>query len=162
MLDSNVKNQIQSYIDEQLNQNDASQTIKQPINYSISFDDIQRVDELLMNRKNTFVEHLFKLIDDSGKTDVQVYTGANISRKLFSKIRSDVTYHPSKPTVIALALSLELDLNDANILLAKAGFALSDSDKVDLIYRYCFENEIYDMKDVNEILFAFNERMLGL
>ena len=162
MLDSNVKKQIQLYIDEQLNQVEARETIKKPVNYSISFDDLQRVDELLTNRKNTFVEHLFKLIDASGKTDVQVYTGANISRKLFSKIRSDISYHPSKPTVVALALSLGLSLHDANLLLAKAGFSLSDGDKLDLIYRYCFENEIYDMKDVNEILFAFNERMLGL
>ena len=115
---------------------------------------MQRVGE-------TFQEHLFRLIDDRNLTDAQVYKKANIDRKLFSKIRCNDKYQPQKKTVLALAIALELSLDEAIDLLRSAGFALSSGNKADLIIIYCIEHGIYDIFTVNGILFDYGQIQLG-
>lgn len=106
--------------------------------------------------KNNFQQTLFKLIDKTNKKDSEIYNKAYIDRRLFSKIRTDETYHPTKQTIISLGLALELNITDFETLLESASYSLPKNNYFDLIIRFCIEEKIYNIIEVNYLLDQYN------
>ena len=121
---------------------------------------IPNLDGMLNNLDKGFSETLLYLIDRTGKKDSEIYKKANVDRKLFSKIRNNADYRPSKATAIAFAIALELSMDETDDLLARAGSALSQSNKFDVIVRYFIENKKYDIFELNSVLFEFDQPLI--
>lgn len=117
--------------------------------------------ELLKDLDAGFSETLLQLIDRTGKKDSEIYKKANVDRKLFSKIRNNKNYKPSKATALAFAFALELDIDETKDFIGRAGFALSHSSKFDVIVEYFLVNKNYDIFELNEVLFAFDQPLIG-
>lgn len=108
-----------------------------------------------------FSETLLNLIDKTGKKDSEIYKKANLSKQHFSKIRNNPDYKPTKATAISLALALELDLEETRDLIGRAGYALTNSSKFDLIVRYFIEQRRYNVVEINCVLFEHDQNLLG-
>ena len=119
------------------------------------------LEDMLKQADAGFTETLLKLIDKTGKKDSQIYKRANLSKQHFSKIRNNPDYKPTKPTAIALALALELDLEATRDLIGRAGYALTNSSKFDLIIRYFIEQRNYNIVEINMALYEFDQMLIG-
>ena len=129
------------------------------INYEYASD----INTYISDNKDdsTFQTKLFKLIDERGLKDSDVYNKVDIDRRLFSKIRSNKDYHPSKETIILFGLALELNEYEIEDLLKSASYSLPMNTTFDLIIRFCFKEGIYSVNKVNEFLYDHNCRLLN-
>ena len=134
---------------------DFAPCVAAPFPKSMSLEDVLETADI------GFSEALLQLIDQSGKKDSEIYKKANLSKQHFSKIRNNPNYKPTKPTALALAVALELNLEQTKELIGRAGFALTNSSKQDLIVRYFIENGNYNIIDINIALYEFDQGLLG-
>ena len=122
---------------------------------------IRKLKDILGMAGNHFSDYLWKLIDEKNMTDVEVYKKAHLDRRIFSKIRNEKTYMPSKRTILAIAIALELDYEETLSLLHRAGYHLCIDIKADVIIKYFIENKIYDLFLINEVLDHYGFKTLG-
>ena len=138
----------------------AAPKMQVPSDGSIESESLQ---EYMKSLDKSFAYKLFDLIDERGMTDIECYKKANVDKKTFSKIKCNPkTYKPSKQTAVAFAIALRLNLDETQDLLASAGLTLSRSFTFDKIIRYFIQKEIYDIFEINEALFEFDQMLLGV
>ena len=119
------------------------------------------IDDLLEQREESFSQMILRLIDEKGLKDSEVYKKANIDRRLFSRLRSDIDYVPSKKTAISFCFALQLSLDDSRELLERAGYSLSTSSRFDLIIMYLLEHREYSVEFANLVLHEYGESTLS-
>lgn len=176
---------VQSYIDKNyFDETTAGETVLRCLKKDTTFEDVsvpllvaedepyiyeevtdflqqESLDDLVSNLDESFSATLLRLIDKKGQKDSEIYNRAGIDRRLFSKIRSNIDYSPSKATVLAFAIALELTLSQTEDLLERAGFSLSHSRKFDVIVEYFILSQIYDILTINEVLYSYDQPLLG-
>ena len=160
-LTSSLFNNIKEYINVNSKTHKKRRSIYEAPHMLCSVDEKISIKDYVDEQDDSFQKTLFNFIDKKGLSDPGVYNRANVSRKTFSKIRSNEDYHPSRNTIIALSIALELDLEDTNILLSKCGYTLTKSSKFDLIIMYFIENKNYDLFEINEALLNFKQPLIG-
>lgn len=133
----------------------------QPSESPVCMQSTRTLEDLVAQTTETFQQALFRMIDERGLKDSEVYKRANMDKKLFSKIRSNADYQPKKITAISLALALRLNLDETRDFIGRAGFALTHTSKFDIIIEYFIENKNYDLFEINQVLFAFGEPLIG-
>ena len=158
-----LNNYIKEYLEPQVYYESAmvgaARACSQPMDYC----EESSITNFIQDNKeeDTFQTLLFKYIDDRNLKDSDVYNKVNIDRRLFSKIRSNRNYHPSKETIILLGIALELNENEIEELLNSASYSLPYNTEYDLIIRFCFKEGIYDINQINEFLYDHNCKTLN-
>lgn len=162
MLDKVLLEELQQYIDRNLSYIVCEKSMAPLEDFVLeSISPLEIENFIAEKRKPTLQKVLFGFIDKKGCKDSEVYKKAGLDRRLFSKIRSNPEYKPSKNTVTALALALELNKKETDKLLSSAGYSLSDSETSDLVIQFCIERKIYEIEQVNYALDYFSQKPLS-
>jgi hypothetical protein len=164
MLDIKILEELQEYIERNLVYILCEKSVGRIEEQDFVLESISPIEIetfIAQKRMPTLQKVLFGFIDKKGATDAEVYKKAGIDRRHFSKIRSNPEYKPSKNTVMALGLALELTKKETDKLLRSAGYSLSDSETSDLVIQFCIERKIFDLHQVNYALDYFSQKPLG-
>lgn len=139
---------------------DSQSKPKKPVDKSL-FTIPPELEKRLKMRDESYQQMLFRLIDERGLKDSECYKRANVSKQVFSKIRCNAEYRPTKPTLLAFAVALHLSFDETVELLQKAGYAFTQSSQFDIIVTYFIQKGCYDLFQINEFLYSYDQSLLG-
>ena len=149
MLDESLIKSLDSYISRHYISTGGHEV---KVRYSISIEGYQQLDEAIQEEQQSLADYIREWLIKKGREDIDVYKEAGLDRRVFSKIRNEKSYHPGKNTTIAIALALHLSREEAGEFLSFIGYSLNKMQKEDVVIRFCFDNQIYDVMVVNELL----------
>ena len=169
LINEEILRQVEDYISKYFLDVEALRKRGVKLSYSNEYEDDIRTSEKIIRKLkdiigmtgNFFSDYLWKLIDEKNMTDVEVYKKAHLDRRIFSKIRNEKNYMPSKRTILVIAIALELDYKETTSLLHRAGYHLGIDKKDDVIIGFFIKNKIYDLFLINEVLDHFGFKTLG-
>ena len=122
---------------------------------SIKVDTDRKLDDVIKDiYKQSFSNHIQELITKKGLKNSEVYAAANITKQYFSKLLNDQV-KPSKEKVLALAIGLHLNIDEAEELLKFAGYAFSPISQTDQVVKYFIEHEDYNVLKIDIVLFDY-------
>ena len=127
--------------------------------------DDKNLNGYLRRNREEFVmplgEYLEKLLAEKNLTKKEVIERSDLNREYVYHIFSGLKKNPSRPKILAIAMAMELDLDEIQYLLRYAGFGLLyPRNQWDAIIISAVEQK-FTVAQTNELLYRLGEKTLG-
>lgn len=130
---------------------------------SISLETVMAIKAYIRNElsEDTFASFVLSEMQKKGIKPAKLCKAVGMDRRMFSKLKTQPNYRPSKNTALLYCFALRLNEEEMEYLLSLAGYSLAPYSQRAAALRYCIAHGIYDVDDVNELLYGLGEMALS-